>query len=124
MKFSDLCLIAALVIGVVHFGPRFMPSIVQGGELKVLVIRESRDIAKLPEEQAEIFLGDGVRSHVESLGGQFRVVDPDSKDIPEAWQPLFVGDSAMIPRMVIARGKTVKFRPLPKNTEAAIAAIQ
>lgn len=124
MKFSDLCLIAALVICAVHFGPRLVPSMSQAGELKVLVIRESKDTAKLPEEQAEIFLGDKLRSHVENLGGQFRVVDPDSKDIPEAWQPLFVGDSAMIPRMAIARGKTVKFRPLPKNTEAAIAAIQ
>lgn len=124
MKFSDLCLVAALVIGVVHFGPRFVPSIVQPGELKVLVIRESKDTAKLPEEQAEIFLGDKFRSHVESLGGKFRVVDPDSKDIPEAWKPLFAGDTAMMPRMAIARGKSVKFRPLPKNTEAAIAAIQ
>lgn len=122
MKREDFLLVAALVIA----GLRFLPfgGFSPAGELRVLVVREAKDTGKIGDDQALIYLGNQVRDKVERLGGKFRVVDDDQVEIPAEWQPLFVGDPAMVPRMAVARGNNIKVRPLPKNVEAAIAVIE
>lgn len=111
-----LLLAAGLILG--------KGTIVPGGELRVLIIEEARNRGTLLDTQQEMILGDSLKSHIEAKGGKFRAIDKDAKDVPAEWQPLFVGDPAMIPRIAIARGKKIKVGPLPKTTEAAIAAIQ